>query len=363
VKLANSFSLYTAGLLSTLDDLSIGNIKTTLQFVPSPDVLELSHFDDFHIKLTLAALHGKRTAAPVMNGHSAIVSVILINQKSGDFQKKLEEYLEAVAPTLFDREQSHFMKISLKLAAELNVTKKDKLLGKTLDLWAATQILSEVHWGWQIAIVQEGALHTYRALIDESNSPRSRELISGQLRGSVEKRAEGLSKFVVKHLEDRVRNSHNNGQFETFLIAIILLNCVERMSWLFRAWENGRSGVIWPLSKSLDTHTSEGDGFSDVLHKVLKFRTLIPRTNSRPGGGILHTFEKDKDETATKWFESISITQDFLEQSGSSTNQVSKCPQCLKNERNRGGTDKESRDKDRDDSVKQSGTRVGVEVH
>jgi hypothetical protein len=150
--------------------------------------------------------------------------------------------------------------------------------------------------------------------IDESNSPHSPALISGQLRGSIEKRAEHLSKFVMKQLENRLKEPHKNNQFETFLIAIVLLNCAERMSWLFRTWDNAQSAARWPLGKSPDTYIGQGDGFSDVLHMLLKVRTLIPRTISRPDNGILHTFEKDKDEAATKWFESIGITHKFAEQ-------------------------------------------------
>jgi hypothetical protein len=313
-RLVDSFSLYSAGLLSTLAHHDVSQVKTALRFDSSSDVLELSHFDDFHLKLTLAALQSQRTAAPGMNGYSATIPVILVDRESGDFQKKLEEYLEAVAPTLFDREQFYLMKVSLKLAAELSATKQDQLLGKTLDLWTATQILADLHLGWKMAVIRDAAPNAYRAPIDESNSPHSQALISGQLRGSIEKRAEHLSKFVMKQLENRLKEPHKNNQFETFLIAIVLLNCAERMSWLFRTWDNAQSAVRWPLDKSPDMYISQGDGFSDVLHMLLKVRTLIPRTISRPDNGTLHTFEKDKDETATKWFESIGITKKFLEQ-------------------------------------------------
>jgi hypothetical protein len=313
-RLADSFSLYTAGLLSTLAHQDVSQVKTTLRFDTSSDSLELSHFDDFHIKITHSALQGQRTAAAIMNGYSTTMPVMLVDRESSDFPKKLEEYLEAVAPTLFDGEQFHFMKVTLKLAAELSASKQDHLLGKTLDLWTATQILSDIHLGWKITIVRESASNTYRAPVDESNGPHSHALISGQLRGAIEKRAEHLSKSVMKQLENRLKEPHKNNQFETFLIAIILLNCAERISWLFQTWNNEQSAARWPLDKGPGTYTSQGDGFSDVLHMLLKVRTLIPRTTSRPDDGILCAMEKDSDETATKWFESVGITKHFLEQ-------------------------------------------------
>ena len=313
-RLADSFSLYNVGLLSTLAHRDVIQIKMTIQFNASPASLELSNFDDFHTKLTLAALQGQHAVSTVMNGYSTPIPVMLVDRDSSDFSKKLEEYLEAVASTFFDREESLFMKVSLKLAAELSASKQDLLLGKTLDLWVATYILSDLHLGWKIATVRESTSNKYRAQIDESNSPHSHALISGQLRGAIEKRAEHLSKFVMTKLEKRFIEPHKNNQFETFLIAVILLNCVERMSWLFRTWDNEQSLARWPLDRSPDSYTSQGDGFSDVLHMLLRVRTLIPRTIPRSDNGILRTSEKDNDETATNWFESVGITKQFLEQ-------------------------------------------------
>jgi hypothetical protein len=310
-RLADSFSLYTVGLLGTLAYRDVSQIKATLQITASASSLELSHFDDFHIKLNIAALQGQRvSAAASMNGYS---SVVLVDRESNDLPKKLEDYLEALAPALFGQEQSHFMKVTLKMAAELSASKQDLLLGKTLDLWTATQTLSDLHLSWRIATVQESASNSSRRPIDESTDAHSHALISGQLRGAIEKRAEQLSKFVMSKLEKRFIEPHKNNQFETFLIAIILLNCTERMTWLFRTWDNEQSAARWPLEKGPGAYTNQGDGFSDVLHMLLRVRTLIPRTTSRPDDGILRTTDKDSDETAIKWFEALSITDQFLQ--------------------------------------------------
>jgi hypothetical protein len=312
-RLADSFSLYTVGLLGTLAYRDVSQIKATLQIATSAGSLEVSHFDDFHIKLNIASVQGQRVSAASMNGYSTPQHVVLVDRESSDFAKKLEDYLEALAPALFDQEQSHFMKVTLKLAAELSTSKQDLLLGRTLDLWTATQTLSDLHLGWKIATVQESAPDSFRRPIDESNNPHSHALISGQLRGAIEKRAEQLSKFVMSKLEKRFIEPHKNNQFETFLIAIILLNCTERITWLFRTWDNEQSAARWPLEKGPDTYTNQGDGFSDILHMLLRVRTLIPRTTSRPDDGILRTADKDSDKTATKWFESLSLTEQFLQ--------------------------------------------------
>lgn len=42
----------------------------------------------------------------------------------------------------------------------------------------------------------------------------------------------------MNELERRLLQRHHNGWFETFLVSVILLNCVERACWLFTSWEN-----------------------------------------------------------------------------------------------------------------------------
>lgn len=68
-------------------------------------------------------------------------------------------------------------------------------------------------------------------------NPQSYALLCAQLRSAAEKRGADLSKSVMSDLERRLIQKEKGGTFETFLVAILLLNCVERICWLFRAWE------------------------------------------------------------------------------------------------------------------------------
>lgn len=77
-----------------------------------------------------------------------------------------------------------------------------------------------------------------RLPIDEMTNPESYSLLCSQLRAATEKRASQLSKTVMNDLERRLLQRQQSGWFETFLVAVILLNCVERTCWLFRSWED-----------------------------------------------------------------------------------------------------------------------------
>lgn len=76
-----------------------------------------------------------------------------------------------------------------------------------------------------------------RMPIDEVSNSESYALLCCQLRAATEKRASQLSKSVMNDLERRLLQRQQSGWFETFLVSIILLNCVERTCWLFRSWE------------------------------------------------------------------------------------------------------------------------------
>lgn len=77
-----------------------------------------------------------------------------------------------------------------------------------------------------------------RLPIEEVSDPESYALVCSQLRAAMEKRAMQLSKSVINDLERRLLQRQKTGWFETFLVAIVLLNCVERTCWLFRSWDS-----------------------------------------------------------------------------------------------------------------------------
>lgn len=77
-----------------------------------------------------------------------------------------------------------------------------------------------------------------RLPIEEVSEPESYGLLCSQLRAGMEKRAMQLSKSVINDLERRLLQRQKTGYFETFLVAMVLLNCVERTCWLFQSWDN-----------------------------------------------------------------------------------------------------------------------------
>lgn len=127
---------------------------------------------------------------------------------------------------------------------------------RVLELWTATHILVDIEMRWKTFSNPErppsssptsvhpplpsgsADLSDNRTPIDDSTNPRSYALLCSQLRSAAEKRAAQLSKGVMNDLERRLLQRQHSGWFETFLVAMVLLNCVERASWLFWTWED-----------------------------------------------------------------------------------------------------------------------------
>ena len=108
-----------------------------------------------------------------------------------------------------------------------------------LELWSVNHILVDSEVEWQIEHVSgTGASDRRRQQLDQAGHGESYGLVCSQLRAAAEKRAGQLSKNIMNELERRLLQRAHSGWFETFLVAICLLNCVERSTWFLHTWDH-----------------------------------------------------------------------------------------------------------------------------
>ena len=148
------------------------------------------------------------------------------------------------------------------------------LLERVLELWIATHILADGELQWKTfcnPTLPPTSMHSLaqpsddgRTPIDSVTNSESYELLCSQLRAATEKRASQLSKSVMNDLERRLLQRQQSGWFETFLVALILLNCVERTCWLFRSWDD--------------------ENFAQRVSSPPYFKAVCPYTNSFRSG-------------------------------------------------------------------------------
>ncbi|BCR86836.1 uncharacterized protein ACHE_30823S [Aspergillus chevalieri] len=332
-RIAEEFELYNANLHATLAYHDVSSIRNQVKFEHYAGRIEVTHFEESMIFVTFSGLQGHKPSVsaldPQLQGlgedqfQGPLHELHLLDSDADDLPGKLEMYIKKTAPFFYEREASDFMKPTLLLASELSQVKKDTLLERVLELWVATHILVDSELRWKTycnPTLPPTSMHSLaqpsddgRMPIDEITNAESYSLLCSQLRAATEKRASQLSKSVMNDLERRLLQRQQSGWFETFLVALILLNCVERACWLFRSWDDEAFTQRWPLDKRPPYYSNQGDRFSDILHMLLKMRSLPPKATPRPDTGFLKAVD-GSDENAARWFEMVQVSPIYLEQ-------------------------------------------------
>ncbi|OOG01044.1 hypothetical protein ASPCADRAFT_202903 [Aspergillus carbonarius ITEM 5010] len=333
-RIAEEFELYSANLHATLAYHDVSGIRNQIKFEHYAGRIEVTHFEESMVYVTFSGLQGHKASASTLDPQlqalgddsqfqGPLHELYLLDSDADDLPGKIEMYIKKTAPFFYERETSDFMRPTLMLAAELSQQKKDLLLERVLELWIATHILADGELQWKTfcnPTLPPTSMHSLAQPSDDGRTPidgvtngESYELLCSQLRAATEKRASQLSKSVMNDLERRLLQRQQSGWFETFLVALILLNCVERTCWLFRSWDDENFAQRWPLDKRPPYYSNQGDRFSDILHMLLKMRSLPPKATPRPDTGILKAVD-GSDENAARWFDMIKVTPLFLEQ-------------------------------------------------
>lgn len=121
-----------------------------------------------------------------------------------------------------------------------------------------------------------------------------------QLFAMLERRASVLSKAVITDIERRLLQRQQVSSSATFLTAIILLSCVERMTDFFYTIDSqiniaaDQSAIQWPLSASPNAIWSQGPNFALLLQMLLRIRGLPPQVYENEHG-ILTVLEQGSD--------------------------------------------------------------------
>ncbi|KAJ5379434.1 hypothetical protein N7509_012553 [Penicillium cosmopolitanum] len=318
-RLSEEFELYNANLHATLAYHDTSAIRNQVKFEHYAGRLEVTHLEESMVYVTFSGVQGHRASVsaldPQLQGlgedqfSGPPQEIYLLDSDSDDIPSKLEMYIKKTAPFFIEREASVFMKSTLLLASELSQSKKDTLLERAVELWVATHVLVDTELSWKTfcnPTLPPTSMHSLSQPSDEGRLPieevsdhESYALLCSQLRAGMEKRAMQLSKSVITDLERRLLQRQKTGWFETFLVSVVLLNCVERTCWLFRSWDN-------------ENFAQRSERFADILHMLLRMRSLPPKTTVRPDGTLKAV--DGSDENAMRWFDMIQISPFYVEE-------------------------------------------------
>ena len=311
-RIGQDFEMYSAGLHAVLAHQQINELKKQTRFQISPHQIEASHYPETTVYATFSALEGQDNPIqgaidPGLSGFTT--STRILDHEHDDLPSKLEAYVRGISNVFYAREPSHFMHVTLNTAQELAVNKQDPLLSRALELWSTVHILVDHELRWSLSErVSIDAQAGQGPMIVSTVNDGTYDLLTLQLNAAAEKKASLICKSLLSDVERRLLEKSSKGSFETFLIAIIILNCVEKSTWLFKSWEQESFKSRWPLDKAPVWFASQGEKLADMLQMLLTMRNVAPKTFIRPEDGIIAT---DSNPVAREYFENLQLKRKY----------------------------------------------------
>ncbi|KAL8689986.1 MAG: hypothetical protein Q9218_004471 [Villophora microphyllina] len=197
---------------------------------------------------------------------------------------------------------------------------QDKLLALSLDLWALTQVIVSKGDDWWISRPSSSHLplgdqRQPSAHANNSSAASGQELsaspdILSQLRAAAEQRTASTSKNVMIELEKRLERKEKCQGFGTFLVGILLLNCVERTSWAMKRM-SVEDCHDWPLEQPLDHYLDQATHFAEFLSKLYKMRGILVHLRQDPekgDSGVLQPASAALAEETVIWLQDLHLT-------------------------------------------------------
>ncbi|KAL8738098.1 MAG: hypothetical protein Q9181_001084 [Wetmoreana brouardii] len=184
--------------------------------------------------------------------------------------------------------------VPVSKARAQKILTQDRLLALSLDLWALIQVIVSRPNDWQLYPVpydvstedqgQKPAPVGSSALA--SPIPPSQS-ITAQLQAAAEQRASFISRNVMIELEKRLERKEKCQGFGTFLVGILMLNCVERMSWAMRSVNGSGEDQDWPLEEPVNHYLDQAARFAEFLAKLYKMRGILLHVRQSAEDGVL----------------------------------------------------------------------------
>ncbi|KAH0844882.1 hypothetical protein FOPE_09326 [Fonsecaea pedrosoi] len=323
-RLSEAFPLYFLGLHGVLAYHDVNTLKTRASFSPYSGRIEGFHFPDQKIVMKgLQSEHVPDTslATPGTQSPSNNEDIIVADLDTDNLLPKVERYLQVIVPQVVEQEHSPVMRASLQMAQTIKerqqsgviVDKHDNLVSDVVELWTATLLLTDDKL--KPLFATDTGLDDGRTLISETKMDVSYRVLTLQLQAAIEKRASIVCRGTMNHFEQRVLSRHKSNNFETFLIAFILLNCVERMCWLYRRWDWRSQEVHWPLDQKPAYYADKGETFAQTIQMLISIRQLEPKIMVDAHSDLIVACNSD-DTALAEWLAAAGLTKDSAAQFG-----------------------------------------------
>ncbi|KAH0496698.1 hypothetical protein TgHK011_004047 [Trichoderma gracile] len=314
-RLHEQLDLYAAGVQVVLSQNRINLIKDQLKLTNDGSLIEVSHFPEAGKKIVFGALvyplELSESQTETREDKRPFHQVIMIDQDSEDIPAKAESYMRDVLTTFIEREPSRFMKVTLEAACQQLAKGEDDLLRKALELWGLVESIDrERQWTILEKPSAEGEEPRWIKEAQNENDADIYTMICMQLNAAAERKANSTSKSLLNHMDRLLTDSKTKVGFKIYLTAIIFLNCVEKSTWAFKAWEQDHLRPGWPLERDPSVFTQQGSNLAGLLRMLLSIRKALPQTMRGEDGKLT---VQDKDPEITEYFHTLDLDFDTIE--------------------------------------------------
>jgi len=309
-KFTEQLDMYQASVQIVMAQGHINNLKQSTPLVDRGLVVEAYNFPDQQSRLRLHVLQRDNMQEDDAQSNPATAennppshNVVMLDSEKQDIPTKIEDYMRDILPELIEQEPSHFVQVTLRQGLDLANAATDELLKKAIELWGHVELVNRERQ-WIISIDPTGNDPSAEC-IKEDTHQEVFTTICLQITAAAERKASTTSRSLLTGMQRVLQDSKVKMDFNMYLTAMILLNCIEKSTWAFKAWEQPNLRIIWPLPKEPAAFLRQGYVMSDLLRMLLVIRKVQPRTACRESDGKLVTDEEDP--TVKRYFESINL--------------------------------------------------------
>lgn len=286
-RLADQLETYSSGIHETMLSNLMRGLQSDLASISSTQAIEASLLittsPDEVLTMRIPTL-GKTTASFGEAGNEFGQSVIVLDSQTEQLSETLSSSLLTANPLLITG-HNHFITSTLQLSLERVKRDNVKILRNAHELFWATNILCHGQTHWDLYRAEGSVLGDARHRLEQDSL--SYKAIESQLDAAVAVRAFKVAADVAADFERRVIGRSTTSWLETYLAAIILLSCLEKMVWLFSTYDEGKSLYEWPKEKP--------PGY--YIHSSFQFMELVTRSAMMRGVGTkLKVKELKQDE-------------------------------------------------------------------
>ncbi|PHH69919.1 hypothetical protein CDD80_6371 [Ophiocordyceps camponoti-rufipedis] len=310
-RLHEQLDLYSAGVQVVLSQNRINLHKDQLQLIDVHSVVDVSHFPDAgkHISLpTLAVLLDPSDSQEeeTTDDNNNNYQVIMVNQDKDDVPGKIELYMRDVLDLFISREPSRFIRVTLETASRLAAETKDDLLHKALELWGLVESIDRERQWTIIEHTPDNPNRPSRPIreAEPDNDVDVYTMICMQLNAAAERKANSTSRNLLNHMDRLLADSKTKVGFAVYLAALIFLNCVEKSTWAFKAWEQHHLRPGWPLERDPGAFTNQGADLAGLLRMLLAIRRALPVTGRAEDGRLV---AMEQDAVLVDFFDSLDL--------------------------------------------------------